>query len=188
LALLGGSALLAGSAVLAGCGNSRTPVPTVTAPAAPSSFHRLAFRSIGLTLRAPRNWSVGAGKGSLVTTVSSGTAIVALWRYRRTSPAPRGDAALAAARARLLAEARGREPGLRLLRSRIVSVDGVPAVELDAIERIGGRPRRVRSLHVFRRRGELVLEEYAPAGVFRGVDRAVFAPLKRSLTLGAPAA
>jgi hypothetical protein len=70
-----------------------------------------------------------------------------------------------------------------LIRASVGLVDGYPAIELDAFERINGRPRRVRSTHVFTGSSEVVLDEYAPAALFHSVDHAVFSPLKRSLHL-----
>ena len=58
-----------------------------------------------------------------------------------------------------------------------------PAVELDALERVGGQLRRVRSIHVFLAHAEIVLDEYAPPGQFHAVNRAVFTPVRRSLAL-----
>jgi hypothetical protein len=78
---------------------------------------------------------------------------------------------------------RARASGTRLIRVRTPRLAGLPAIVLDATERIGGRTRRVRSIHLFAPQLELVVEEYAPPGIFHSVDRAVFSPLKRSLRL-----
>jgi hypothetical protein len=166
---------------LAGCGNSRTPVPNLLAPAAPNGFRTLTFPADGVRLRAPLDWAVGQGRGSLVTTLSSGTAVVALWRYPRSSPLPRGTSSLAAARRRLISQARALDPGLHLIRSKISRIGGVPVVELDAFEQIDGHARRVRSSHLFEAHAELVLDEYAPPDLFHAVDHSVFSPVKRSL-------
>jgi hypothetical protein len=119
-----------------------------------------------------------------VGTVSSGTAIVALWRYP-ASAARTGAGWLATAQRALVKQARARDPRLELLGSRITQVDGAPAVEIDAIEHIDGRVRRVRSVHVFRHHAQVVLEEYAPPSIFGAESEAVFDRLSGSLLLTA---
>ena len=57
------------------------PVPSVTTPAPPTGFRALSFPAAGLSLQAPSNWAVTAGHGRLLTTVSSGGAVIALWRF-----------------------------------------------------------------------------------------------------------
>jgi hypothetical protein len=175
---------------LAGCGNSRTPVPSVITPAAPKAFHTLSYqRRAGVKLTVPDNWDATSLGAPLIGTVSSGSAVIALWRYPLSEPAPAGRPALAAALGSLVSAARARDPALQVLRSAVTRAAGAPAVELDVIERIGGQLRRVRSVHVYAGDSELVLEEYAPAAIFSGVDHSVFSPVRRSLVLvRAPAA
>jgi hypothetical protein len=168
-------------AAVAGCGNSRTPVPSLATPAPPSGFRPLRFPAAGLSLRAPSNWNVTAGHGRLITTVSSGDAVVALWRFPSGGPPPAGAAALQRAARQLLSAARARDPGMRLIASQVTRIGGVPAVELDAVEQIAGHERQVRSSHLFEPRAEVVLEEYAPPQLFGGVENTVFLPLTRSL-------
>ncbi len=168
-------------AALAGCGNSRTRVPSLTTPAAPTGFRPLAFPAAGLSLKAPQNWNVTAGHGRLITTVSSGDAVIALWRFPSSGPAPVGAAALRQAAQQLISAARARDPGMRMIASQVTRIGGVPAIELDAVEQIAGHSRQVRSSHLFEPHDEVVLEEYAPPQLFPGVDQAVFVPLRRSL-------
>lgn len=170
-------------ALLAGCGNARTAVPSATRPAPPDGFVTLTRAYADARLAVPRNWVVTGQRAPLVVTVQSGTAVVALWRFQRRGPVPAGREALAAARARLIARLRGRDRALRLLRASLTRVDGADAIELEAQERIGGLPRRVDSTHVYLPGAELVLDEYAPPAAFAAVDRSVFAPVRRSLTL-----
>lgn len=171
--------------LLAGCGDTRTPVPRLSQPAPPTGFRVLQFPSAGLTLSAPTNWTVIRRRAPLLAVISSGDAVVALWRYPRAQPPPVGAPALGLARARLAAAVRARQPGLRLMRARQLEIDQLPAVELDALERVGGHPRRVRSTHIYRRGSEIVIDQYAPPAQFRLVDRQVFSPLRRSLVIGA---
>ena len=170
-------------ALLAGCGNSRTPVPSATRPAAPGGFRTLSLPSAGVSIATPLNWTVSGRQAPLVLTVDSGTAVVALWRYARPAAAPAGMGGLRRARRALITAVRARDGGLRLLGSSFTRIDGARAIELAAIERIAGAVRRVISTHVYVRGAELVLDEYAPPAQFAAVDRAVFSPVRRSLAL-----
>jgi hypothetical protein len=169
--------------LVAGCGNSRTPVTSATQPSAPDGFETLTRPYAGVRFAVPRNWTVTGQRAPLVVTVASGTATVALWRFARAAPAPAGSRALAGARVRLIAAARARDRTLRLLGSRLARIDGAGAVELDALETIRGRPRRVSSTHLYVPGAELVLDEYAPPDRFAAVERSVFVPVRRSLAL-----
>jgi hypothetical protein len=173
---------------LAGCGNSRTPLPSQSAPATPAGFYELRYPGFNFTMQAPKGWRVLAEPAPLVNVITSGAAVVAVWRYPRTAPPPVGAAALRTATARLIAGARARDAGLQLIRAKLVRVGRTAAIELDALEQISGQVRRVRSTHVFLPGAELVLDEYAPLALFRSVDHLVFSPVKRSLRLLGPAA
>jgi hypothetical protein len=167
----------------AGCGNSRTAVPSSVLPAAPGVFRVLAYARSGIVLKAPLDWGVRTGKAPLVATVSSGNAVIALWRFPRRSAPPADRAALRGLMSALVSESRSREPGLRVIHALRSHAGSAPAVELDAIERVGGELRRVRSIHVFVHGAEVVLDEYAPPTQFAAVNRAVFGPVRRSLAL-----
>lgn len=170
---------------LAGCGDSRAPVPSVFHSSRPFGFHPFVLRRYGFGLEVPGNWTdvYNQVRRPVVMIVASGAAVVAMSAYPRAFPAPADPAALAQTQHSLLAAVRARRPGVRLLRTRQLTVGGQPAVELDAIERIDGRRRRVRSLHVYGATQELVLEEYAPVATFATVDRQVFTRVSRSLRL-----
>jgi hypothetical protein len=178
LALAGGG--------LGACGDSRTVVPSVFRIAGPAGFHPYTSPRYGFTLQVPKNWTdLGRqARAPVVMVVASGTAVMAISQYARSLPAPSDSLSLEQAQKSLLAAIRARQPGFRLLGAQRVSVGGLPAVRLDAIERIDGRSRRVRSLHVFQATRELVLEEYAPESAFSRVDRQVFLRASRSLRLG----
>jgi hypothetical protein len=168
---------------LAACGNSRTPVPSLTRVAAPAGVQSLFYPHLGIVLAAPRNWAVLSERPPLVATISSGAAVVALWRYPRTAAVPRTRAELAHARRGLIDAARARDASLEVLSSKLITVSGQPAIVLNALESIAGHTRRVRSIHVFRARAELVIDEYAPPAVFGTVDSQVFSPLAHSVRL-----
>jgi hypothetical protein len=176
---------LCASVAVLGCGSSGTPVQTGVT----SGFRTLHYPGAGISLRAPVNWSTTTGQGPLVATFTSGTSVVALWRFPRDAGRPGSSGALKRTRQMLISKARTRDPGMSLIRVNTIQIDGQPGVELDAIEHINGRRRRVRSTHVFEPRAEVVLDEYAPPEMFHSVDHAVFSPLKHSLLLsGASAA
>jgi hypothetical protein len=170
-------------AALGGCGDSRTPVPSLSQPAAPRGFHALGFTRSGVSLIAPKNWIVLAQRPPIVTVVASGAAFVTVWRYRRAAPPPTGTAQLDQTRRELIKAARAKDPGLTLIRATALTVDHRNAIELDALEQVNGRSRRVRSTHVYVSGAEYVLDEYAPPAMFHAVDHAVFSPIQHSLRL-----
>ena len=182
--------VLVGALLLAGCGAERTPAPDVDTPRGPGARPLRPVRApeAGVALRVPPNWRLERGRAPAVLTAYSGQAVVALWRYPRTEPLPSNGAALARARRALEREARRRDPSLRLVRGRVTRVDGKPAVEILADGRVGTRPRRLRSVHVYAAGGELVVDAYAPRRHFRRIDAAVFRPLLASLRLSTPRA
>ena len=92
-----------------------------------------------------------------------------------------------AAKRALVRAVRSRQPDIHVLRARIVHIDGVRGVEVNALARVKGELRRLRSTHLYAGMEELVLEVYAPVGLFRSVDHAVFSPLRRSLRIAAAA-
>jgi hypothetical protein len=174
-------------ALLAGCGNSRTPVPNLGRPGAADSLRTLTYRTAGLSFRIPRSWRVASQQAPLVAVATSGSAVVAVWRYPRGQVLPATALALAHARSALVGAVRAHHPAVRVIRSSVIRAGGSGAIELDAVEQIAGQLRRVRSVHVFADRAEIVLEEYAPTGLFHSVDHEVFSPLRQSLTVS-PAA
>ena len=176
-------ALLPALMLLSGCADARIAVPSLSQPAKPAGFHAVIFPGDRVGLLLPRNWVLASERAPLVSVVTSGPAVIALWRYRTSSAPPVGSAGLVAARDALVAAARAHDPGLQVIRSSLLNVGGDGAVELDAVERIDGRLRRVRSMHVYVPGAELVLDEYAPLPLFHTVDRYVFSPVRRSLRI-----
>jgi len=135
----------------------------------------------------PRSWPVIPQRAPQLAEVSSGSAVIALWRYPRVESPPVSAPALATARAALFDAIRSRQRSVRVVRSRLARVDGAPAIEFDALERVGGQLREVLSTHLFERGGELVLEEYAPPPVFKAIRHPVLARVRGSLAITGPA-
>ena len=153
-------------------------------PATPESF---AVRNVGFgtLLRLPEHPWLFTGPeddaGRFRASVTSGAAAVSVWIYRRGRRGPRSAPELQAARTRLLRAARTRDATFRAVRTAIRRYDGLPAIEIRGSETILGRPRTVRSVHVYVGGREIVIDAYAPDGDFRAVDRSVFRPILESL-------
>lgn len=180
------TAALVAAAVPAGCGNERTPAPRVPPPAPPVGKRTVRLASVGVAFQRPANWTFAIGSSPQVAMLGSGRAAVVLWRYPRAEPLPKTSGSLDRARRALIAAATARDRSLRVVASRVVTVDGARGVELVAHERLRSRPREVRSTHLYAHGAELVIDAYAPQEEFARVDRTVFRPLLRSLRV-APA-
>lgn len=180
--------LLILAVLVAGCGNEATPVPDVTAIRPPAGSVAASYPRLGLRFRVPANWRLRAGRAPLVATVASGTATIALWRYRRTEPLPAGRAALDRARAALVAAVRRRDGTFDLGGSAVTAAAGRPAIEVRGTETIAGERRRVRSVHVFARGAEVVVDAQAPPGAFGAMEARVLGPLLASLRVTRPRA
>jgi hypothetical protein len=168
---------------VAGCGYSRTPLPDTSTPVQPHGFRTVSYPCGGLSFQAPTNWTTTSLEGQLQGAVYSGPAVVSVWCYGRNELPPADAASLAVAATQLVDAARARDRTLEVIRAGPTRIGGAPTVALDVIERIGGQTRRVRSLHIFLRGAELVLEEYAPVSAFHAIDHAVFSPLIHSVVL-----
>ena len=177
------AALLAVAALAAGCGAERREAPDTAAPAPVGSFDTLARPQLGLRLEVPTTWATEGRGAPLVAVSRSGTATLAVWRYERTEDLPTTAEDLRAARRRLADAARIHDPSVEVRSTRSLRVDGAPAVQVVADETVAGRPRRVRSVHVYADGAELVLDAYAAPEHFAQADAAAFRPALRSLEL-----
>jgi hypothetical protein len=184
--LAAASTALALAAGAAGCGNERQDAPRVPTASSPSGKRTERLVRYGVIFARPRNWTLFEGRPPQLASVSSGRANVTLWRYRRVERLPSSAADLVRARKALVAAARGRDRTLRVLSARGLRIGGLPAVEIEANEKVGLARRKVRSTHVYAHRAELVVDAYAPAGEFARVDRTAFLPLLRSLRVREP--
>jgi hypothetical protein len=137
----------------------------------------------GVSVAIPDNWRAEQGASPLVASIASGTATVAIWRYRRTEPLPRSAASFRRARRELVRAAQKRDRTLRVRTAQVVRFGGRPALQIVGVETVAGERRMVRSTHVFRDRTEVVVEALAPPAAFGGLARTVFDPLLRSLVI-----
>jgi hypothetical protein len=165
---------------LAGCGAERQAPPDPDA-ALRSKLERREFPGAGLSIALPRRIPIGPAEAPQVFRAGVGDWFLSAFAYRRTERLPRGRAELAAARRRLVGEVRERDPRWRLVRARLTSVDGAPAVELVGDQTLSRARVRTRSLHVYRGEGEYVLELAAGVRRFHSLDRTTFRPIARSL-------
>jgi hypothetical protein len=172
------------AAALAGCGYDRTaPVDTDT-PADPRGERAVRLTEAGVRFKAPGNWPDLPLEEPRVGGVHSGLATVAVWRYVRSEELPRSRAELDRARELLLDRVRERDPTFETRRVRILRRRGAPGIEVRGRQTLAGRPAETRSLHLFARGSEYVVDAYAPPEHFGRVDVAVFRPLLRSVRVG----
>jgi hypothetical protein len=174
------------AAALAGCGRDRLATPDLDRPAEPGPAARATFPKAGLVFERPSAWTFEPGTDPLVARGSSGTAVVAVWRYPRTEPLPRERAALEDAQGTLEDALSTRDTTFALESSRITKVDGAPAIEILGTQTIAEQRRKVRSLHAYAKGAEVVVDTYAAEQDFGAMDRAVFRPLMRSLKIDPP--
>lgn len=169
-----------------GCGRERLAVPDVSRADIRGPGVERAFPEQGLFFEAPASLVFGKAPAPLVTQATSGSATIAVWRYERTEPLPRSDEALAAASEELASAVRQRDSSFREISREPTEVDGAPAVEIVGEGRIAGRPRAVRSTHVYAKGAEVVIDQYASPDEFEVLDEAVFAPLVESFRVDPP--
>jgi hypothetical protein len=180
----GSVAVLAAGA--AGCGNERSAAPDVSTPGPPLGSIDVSYPKFGIEFIAPKGWTVTEGSGTLVTTVQTGQATVAIWRYPREEPLPATAAAMRRARKELIAAAKRRDKTFKVGTSRIIRLRKAPAIQLVGRETIGGKRFRVRSTHIFAHGAEIVVDGYAPPKFFPDVDKQVFKKVLRSLRITKP--
>jgi len=168
--------------VVGGCGTERQQPPDVTTPGPPIGTEPHA--GAGLRFLAPRGWLINRGEGTQVYAISTGEATIAIYRYPRREQLPRTRADLERALDALVLAAKARDSTFTELKRTRLKVDGHPAVQLRGTETIVGRPRMVRSTHVYAEGAEVVVDAFAPEKDFRRVDEQVFRPLLKSLKIG----
>lgn len=187
--VLAAAVALACAVPLAGCGNAAQPAPNVRTPGPAFGSEVVRYPAAGLTLRrAPAGWARTTGAAPAVASIVTGEATIGIFRYPRTEPLPRTRAQLDAATDALVAAAKARDPSFTEIKRARLKVDGQPAIQVRGTETINGRPRTVRTTHVYAFGGELVIDAYAPDADFRRVDAQAFRPLLATLRITRPEA
>jgi len=180
--------VLAAAALTAGCGRDRLEPPDPARPASALDPAERRYPAAGLRFEAPDDLTFDAGQAPLVASTASGSASIAIWRYPRTEPLPRSEAALDAAADALVDAIKRRDPSFEQVGEvRRVRVDGARGLEVLGTQRVLGRVRRVRSTHLYAKQAEVVVDAYSAPRDFAGADRALFGPLVDSLKIDPPA-
>lgn len=175
--------------LLAGCGNPRQSPPDVFTPGPPIGAVRANYPAAGLAFRSPGGWSKVDGTTAFsVATISTGQAIIGIWRYPRTEPLPTTPQQLDVATAALVQAAKARDPTFTPIRVSKVKVGGKPAIQIRATETVDGQPRMVRSTHIYAEAAEFVIDSFCPLEDFKRVDAQVFRPLLQTVQITAPKA
>ena len=179
---------------LLGGGRERTPATEIVRPSPPSGGFVVQNVGLGTLVKLPRDpWSArgcddrGAAaddaQPDLRCVVTSGPGVLSIWIYPRGRRGPRTAAALETAKDDLLAASKQRDPSFRSIAAVVTRYDGLPAIQIRGTAKILGRPRTIRSTHVFVGGREIVLDAYATNSSFRRVDETVFRPVLRSLRI-----
>jgi hypothetical protein len=179
--------LIAVALLAAGCGNQRTKPPDVLHADPPAKFVTERPPGTGVTYTRPENWTpLDPKPPQFVGGARSKTATFAIWRYPRTEPLPRGEAALQKAMTRLVDRIRQRNPTFVLSTSDVTIIGGARAIELTGRQTVAGFDYDVRSAHLFKAGAEIVVDAYAPPEDFPRVEASVFGPLLGDLVVKRP--
>ena len=177
---LGASVLLVLAGLAAGCGTERADLPELH-PREGEPVSRLSYPRVGLSVSVPRTVPVQRRRAPGVFKATAAQWLVSAFAYRRREQLPRDRRELEQARRRLVRETRRRDRRYRLIRSRTTRVAGTRAIELVGDQTLSRARMRFRSLHLFKGRGEYVIELAAPPREARAATRRLFRPVIRSL-------
>jgi hypothetical protein len=167
--------------VASGCAAERASTPSaVLPPDAP--FKTESFKRAGMRVAVPRASVVVKRRSPALFRATVADWYVSGFAYRRKEQLPRSRRQLRAARRRLVAEVRRRDPRFKLVSARLTRSHGSPAVQVTGDQVLDRRSLRTRSLHVYKGRGEYVLEMAAPVSEF-GSLRGLFDRVASSLTV-----
>ena len=141
----------------------------------------MSYPRVGLSLALPRTIAPERRRSPGVFRAAVGQSFVAAFAYRRSEQLPRTRPELEAARRRLVREVERRSRSFRLVSSRRTRAAGAPALEVVGDQTIARSRLRTRSLHLFKGRGEYVIDMLAPVSEFQASNRNYFTPAVRSL-------
>ena len=165
----------------AGCGNDRVQSGSIF-DAKPGRFTRaLSYPEAGLKMQVPKEFDVKDSTAPELFRASFQASFISSFAYRRKEQLPKSPDELSAARRRLVDAAKKRDRTFRLKSSRLTKVGGAPAIELLGDQTIFKSRLRLRSLHVYKGKGEYVVELVAPVAAFARLDRSSFPAIRRSL-------
>ena len=175
--------LVVSAFLLAACGKEKEPAPRVFELKAPRGERTTEFPLAGMTIVAPRNWTLRRREAPGVFELLSGDALVAGWAYPRPEPLPETAEQLEAAKDRLLEEIEQRDPDFRIRSAVTTDVGGSLAIEVRGDQVLSKRELGTRSVHIFEGEVEYVIEAIAPPDDYALVDTRVLEPLLDSLEL-----
>ena len=165
----------------AGCGNDRVKSGSLFDAKPGKVTQALSYPKAGLKMQVPKEFDVKDSTAPELFRASFQASFISSFAYRRKEQIPKTPDELAAARRRLVAAVRRRDRSYRLERSRVTRVGGAPAIELLGDQTIFKGRLRLRSLHVYKGKGEYVVELVAPVAAFARLDRSSFPAIRRTL-------
>ena len=174
--------LLAAALGPAACGNEAADSPVVRI-GADAPVKRVDFPRQGIELTVPKGAPLERRERPGVFRLFLGEPFISMFAYARKEQIPRKVGELKVARRRLIKEVEGRGHRFELRGSRLTEIDGAKAVELVGDQTIMRARLRTRSVHVYKRKAEYVIELLAPEADFARIEREVFDPMLRSLIL-----
>jgi hypothetical protein len=167
----------------AGCGNERNRPLGLAQLGPPVSLVNFTVPSGDVSFGRPSTWTVTAGTSPEVAQISSGGAVATIFAYPR-SDLPLDRTGAETSRQKLLRSLRQRAPSFQVRDSRVIEVNGAPAVEIFGEGRIAGHRVKTRSVHVYKGAAEYVVDAYARPRYFRRADPEAFGPLLATIRLG----
>jgi hypothetical protein len=166
--------------LLAACGNERGQPPDLDRLGQPGTTE--LFVSSAVRFRHPRSWVAQVANPPQYAQLATGGALAAVYAYPR-SDLGTDPASVESARRRVIESLHRREPGFLVERTRVVEVDGAPAVEVRGRGTIAGVPVESRSVHVYKPAVEWVIDAYARPAQFAEANRVAFGPMLASIHL-----
>jgi hypothetical protein len=166
-----------------GCGNDRNRPSGLAQLGPPVSLVNFSIPSGDVSFGRPSTWTATAGTLPEVAQLSSGSSVATIYAYPRTD-LPLSSAGAEASRQRLLRSLHERAPSFQVHGSRVIEVNGAPAVEIVGRGRIAGHAVRTKSVHVYKGAAEYVIDAYARPRSFQQADTEAFKPLLATIKLG----
>ncbi|MFN2612560.1 MAG: hypothetical protein ABR536_04220 [Solirubrobacterales bacterium] len=168
---------------LVGCGSTRAKEPEISStPAAPTSFETFTLTGGDVSFPYPADWHLERRQPPGVATAATGGASFTVWAYR-SQVLVADPASQARALKDLITSLKGRDPGFQLQSVTQQQRFGTPAFEIIGMTTINGHRVKVRSDHIYRGRGEYVVDQIADPAQFSRVNTEVFEPLLAGIRL-----